>query len=214
MVIGAGIQACTFSLIEEESTIPRKNSYRSQNVVPIKPDKVSKDLVNEKIPFQSVMVIGSNGEALGIMNRKEALRRSEEEGLDLLVVAPKAVPPVCKILDYGKYHFEKQKKERQQSRSQRIAQRDAKEIKFGFNISDHDLETRANKTKKYLEDGLKVKVGVFLKGRQITKNDIYDALLNKFLDMIKDYGTAEKKPVQEGRMYSCLVLPLQKKEKE
>ncbi len=154
-----------------------------------------------------MMVIDPDGKQMGVMKRADALRLSEDMGLDLLVVASKANPPVCKILDYGKFHFEKQKKERQQIRTQKIAQRDAKEIRFKINISDHDLDTKATMAKKYLQKGLRVKVGIFLKGRQITKTDIIENLMNKFLDLLKEFGTMDKKPVQEGKIYSCLVLP-------
>ena len=106
------------------------------------------------------MVIDENGEKLGVMRRIEALRKSEELGLDLLVVAPKANPPVAKIIDYGKYRYEKGIKERELNRNKRIAEREPKSMSFTMMTSDHDLEFKANMCKKYLEKGLKVKLGI------------------------------------------------------
>lgn len=155
-------------------------------------------------------MIGPDGETIGVLRRNEALRRSEELGLDLFCVSPSAKPPVCKILDYGKYHFEKIKKDRLIARNQRAAAKDAKEIQFRMMTSDRDLEIKANMCKKYLEKGLRVKVGIYLRGRQITKTELIETMMNKFLDMLKDYGNVDKKPVQEGRTFTCMVLPIKK----
>ncbi len=193
-------------LQKEENTINNK-AFKS---LPVKPDKVSRDLVNERIPFQTVMVIGPDGVQLGVMKRNEALRVSEDMGLDLLVVSSKSTPPVCKILDYGKYHFEKQKKDRQLSRNQRLAARDAKEIKFKMSTGDHDIEYKIETCRKYLEKGMKVKLTICLRGREVTKSELIEAAMNKIIALLKDYGTIDKKPVQEGKTYSCLVNPIKK----
>ena len=150
------------------------------------------------------MVIDENGEKLGVMRRIEAL------GLDLLVVAPKANPPVAKIIDYGKYRYEKGIKERELNRNKRIAEREPKSMSFTMMTSDHDLEFKANMCKKYLEKGLKVKLGIYLRGRQITKTELIEASMQKFLDLLKDYGTVEKEASLEGKIYSCLVAPIKK----
>lgn len=156
------------------------------------------------------MVIDENGEKLGVMRRIEALRKSEELGLDLLVVAPKANPPVAKIIDYGKYRYEKGIKERELNRNKRIAEREPKSMSFTMMTSDHDLEFKANMCKKYLEKGLKVKLGIYLRGRQITKTELIEASMQKFLDLLKDYVTVEKEASLEGKIYSCLVAPIKK----
>lgn len=172
---------------------------------------MSRDLVNEQIPFPQVLVIGPNGEQLGIMKRYEALKKSEEYGLDLLCVSSAARPAVCKILDYGKYHFEQQKKERANERKKKVSSDPGKQVRFTPMTSDHDLEIKANMCKKFLEKGLKIKVSIFLRGRMKTKTEMVDGVMSRFLEMLKDYGAPEKKPVQDGKYYSCVINPVSKK---
>lgn len=150
------------------------------------------------------MVIDENGEKLGVMRRIEALRKSEELGLDLLVVAPKANPPVAKIIDYGKYRYEKGIKERELNRNKRIAEREPKSMSFTMMTSDHDLEFKANMCKKYLEKGLKVKLGIYLRGRQITKTELIEASMQKFLDSLKIMELLKKKLVLKEKFIAVL----------
>lgn len=176
---------------------------------PVKPNRVSKDLVNDAIPFQQVLVIDPHGVSLGILPRYKALAAAEQYGLDLYCVSPKARPAVCKIIDYGKYKFEQQKKERDAHRNQKNIT--LKEMRFTPMTSIHDLETKAGQCIKFLEKGMKLKVSVFMKGRMVTKIDAGEAVLNKFIDLLKDYGTVEKKPQLEGKYYFCFIAPLAKK---
>lgn len=173
---------------------------------------MSRDLVNEQIPFQQVLVIGPNGEQLGVMKRYEALKKSEEFGLDLFCVSSTARPAVCKILDYGKYHFEQMKRERQNERKKKVSSDPGKQIRFTPMTSERDLEIKANMAKKFLEKGLKIKVSIFLKGRMKTKTEMVEGVMNKFLEQLQGVGTVEKKPVQDGKYYSCVVNPTNKKQ--
>ena len=134
---------------------------------PVKPNRVSKDLVNETIPFQQVLVIDQNGESLGVLPRKQALALAEKAGLDLYCVSPNARPAVCKIVNFGKLKFDRQKKEREAHKNQSSVV--IKEMRFTPMTSTHDLETKANQCIKFLEKNMKIKVSVFMKGRMVTK---------------------------------------------
>ncbi|MBS6442051.1 MAG: translation initiation factor IF-3, partial [Coprobacillus sp.] len=129
---------------------------------PKKPDKGNGDLVNESIRFPEVLVIGPNGESLGVMNRYQALQKAGEFDLDLLCVAPQAKPPVCKIINYGKYRFEQQKKQREAKKNQNIIV--TKEIQLTPVIGQHDLETKVRAAIKFFKDGNKVKVVLRFRG--------------------------------------------------
>ena len=176
---------------------------------PVKPNRVSKDLVNETIPFQQVLVIDQNGESLGVLPRKQALALAEKAGLDLYCVSPNACPAVCKIVNFGKLKFDRQKKEREAHKNQSSVV--IKEMRFTPMTSTHDLETKANQCIKFLEKNMKIKVSVFMKGRMVTKVEAGEAILNKFIDLLKDYGFVEKKPMLEGKYYFCFISPLPKK---
>lgn len=155
------------------------------------------------------MVIDQNGEQLGVMSKNNALAAAEKAGLDLLCVAQNAKPPVCKILNYGKYCFEQQKKERLMKNNQKGNV--LKEIRFTPMTNEHDLVTKANQAKKLLEKGAKLKVSVFIKGRMTTKMDLAEETLNKFIELVKDVGFVEKKPQQEGKYYFCFISAYSKK---
>ena len=158
-----------------------------------KKDRYNGDLVNEKIRFPEVLVIGPDGESLGKMSRIDAYRKAESYELDLLCVAPQANPPVCKIINYGKYRFDAQKKAKEAKKNQKIIE--LKEIQLTPQIGQHDIETKVKAAIKFLEDGNKVKVGVRFKGRQMAHPEVGNETLNKFLEYVTDYATIEKKPV-------------------
>lgn len=175
----------------------------------MKPNRVSKDLVNERIPFPHVLVIDPNGVSLGTLPRAKALAEAERFGLDLYCVSPAAHPPVCKIINYGKFKFDQQKKDRDAQKNQHKVM--IKEMRFTPMTSLHDLETKANLCIKFLEKGYKLKVSVYMKGRMVTKVEAGEAVLNKFIELLKDYGFVEKKPQLEGKYYFCFISPISKK---
>ena len=168
-----------------------------------KKDRYNGDLVNEKIRFPEVLVIGPDGESLGKMSRIDAYRKAESYELDLLCVAPQANPPVCKIINYGKYRFDAQKKAKEAKKNQKIIE--LKEIQLTPQIGQHDIETKVKAAIKFLEDGNKVKVGVRFKGRQMAHPEVGNETLNKFLEYVTDYATIEKKPVLDGRWLTCVL---------
>lgn len=174
-----------------------------------KKDRYNGDLVNEKIRFPEVLVIGPDGESLGKMSRIDAYRKAESYELDLLCVAPQANPPVCKIINYGKYHFDAQKKAKEAKKNQKIIE--LKEIQLTPQIGQHDIETKVKAAIKFLEDGNKVKVGVRFKGRQMAHPEVGNETLNKFLEYVTDYATIEKKPVLDGRWLTCVLSSKVKK---
>ncbi len=167
---------------------------------------VKRPLVNEYIPyrFKNVRVIRPDGTS-SIVSRDEALREAEQLGLDLYCVSPDAFPPVCKILNFGKFQFEQKKKEKEIQKNHKDSE--LKEIRFTPLTSKHDLATKASQAAKFLDKGNKVKVSLFVKGRMITKMDTADQTLDYFLDLIKDHGFVEKKPTLEGKYYFCYVSP-------
>lgn len=181
------------------------NSYNPGN----KTNNKNNDLVNNRIPFKEVLVIDSNGENLGVLSRKEALIKAEEQDLDLYCVSPQAKPPVCKIIDYAKFRFDQQKMERSLQKNQKGNQ--LKEIKFTPMTADHDLEVKAKQATKFLEKGCKLKVSVFMKGRMQAKPELAYEVLNKFCDMIKDFGFIEKQPQIESKYCFCYVSANSKK---
>ena len=174
-----------------------------------KKDRYNGDLINEKIRFPEVLVIGPDGESLGKMSRIDAYRKAESYELDLLCVAPQANPPVCKIINYGKYRFDAQKKAKEAKKNQKIIE--LKEIQLTPQIGQHDIETKVKAAIKFLEDGNKVKVGVRFKGRQMAHPEVGNETLNKFLEYVTDYATIEKKPVLDGRWLTCVLSSKVKK---
>ena len=174
-----------------------------------KKDRYNGDLVNEKIRFPEVLVIGPDGESLGKMSRIDAYRKAESYELDLLCVAPQANPPVCKIINYGKYRFDAQKKAKEAKKNQKIIE--LKEIQLTPQIGQHDIETKVKAAIKFLEDGNKVKVGLRFKGRQMAHPEVGNETLNKFLEYVTDYATIEKKPVLDGRWLTCVLSSKVKK---
>ena len=172
-------------------------------------DRYNGDIVNERIRFPEVLVIGPDGESLGKMKRFDAIRKAEEYELDLLCVAPQANPPVCKIVNYGKYRFEAQKKAKEAKKNQKIIE--IKEIQLTPQIGQHDIDTKVKAAIKFLEDGNKVKVGVRFKGRQMSHPEVGEEALNKFLESVKDYCNIEKKPVLDGKWLTCVLSSKTKK---
>ena len=161
--------------------------------------------INEDIREREVRVVNENGEQLGIMPTVQALRLAEEKQLDLVNIAPAAKPPVCKLMDYGKYRFEQSKREKEIRKNQKIIE--TKEVRLSATIEDHDIDVRFRQAAKFLQDGCKVKVSIRFRGRQIAHSEIGTEVMQMFADRIKDYGTVEKKPALEGRSMTMLLAP-------
>jgi translation initiation factor IF-3 len=141
--------------------------------------------------------VGEKGEQLGVMPLEQAREVARKQSLDLVEVAATAVPPVCRLLDYGKYKYEQAKKEREAKRSQRVSL--LKEVRLRPKIGDHDFEAKARLAKKLLEGGDKVKVSVLFRGREITHPDIGLRLLNRMRESLKEVASSEKQPSMDGR---------------
>ena len=168
----------------------------------------NKELVNENVRFPEVLLIGPNGEQLGVMSSREAQFKANEYDLDLMCVAPNAKPPVCKIINYSKWRFEQQKKAKENKKKQHIIE--IKEVQLTPQIGQHDLETKAKAARKFLENGDKVKVGVRFRGRQMTHLDIGEETMNKFIACVEDISVVEKKPEMEGRWMNAVIAPKRK----
>lgn len=168
--------------------------------------KINKDLrINEKIRAREVRVIGSNGEQIGIMSPRDALKLAREQQLDLVEIAPAATPPVCRIMDYGKYRYEQSKREKDIRKKQKVVK--VKEINLSVKIGEHDLNVRLRNAESFLKDGDKVKATVRFKGREIVHNDLGRALLLNFAEKLKEYGVIEQMPKMEGRAMTMLLGP-------
>ena len=162
-------------------------------------------MINEEIRDREVRVVDQNGEQLGVMSSRDALALAEEHQLDLVKIAPQARPPVCKLMDYGKYRFEQSKKEREFRKNQKVIT--VKEVRLSATIEDHDVDVKFKNAVKFLKEGNKVKVTIRFRGRQITHSDIGRQVMNEFADRIKEYGTVDKAPQIEGRNMSMFISP-------
>lgn len=168
-------------------------------------------MYNEKIPFREVLVIDSNGNQLGVKSKREALEIAYRQNLDLLCVAPKAKPAVCKVLDYGKYHFEQQKKAKEAKRKQHVVE--LKSLRLSPVVDTHDFETKVRQAKKWIEQGMKVKIDMRFRGRMMTRQEVGRQIMNDFLEQLKEEAVVEKKPSMEGNTMSVVLAPVKKKEK-
>ena len=154
---------------------------------------------------RDVRVIDDEGQALGILSVRDALTLAQEKGLDLIEVAPTAQPPVCRIMDYGKYKYEQGKREREQHRKQK--QQEVKGIKMRPVTAEHDFQVRVRHTLEFLEDGDKVKVTIQFKAREITHPEIGRKLMEKMIEAVADRAVIEKPPSIEGKMLTMILSP-------
>ena len=153
--------------------------------------------INEQIRAKEVQLIGENGEKLGVLSLNDALDKAEEKKLDLVLVAPNGNPPVCKIMNYGKYKFEQAKKEKEAKKKQKVLE--VKEIRVTPNIEEHDFGFKSKNARKFIEDGAKVKITVRFRGREVNNVKLGEAVINKFIEELSDIASPEKKPLLEGR---------------
>lgn len=149
-------------------------------------------------------MIDQNGEQLGIMLTRAALELAEEKQLDLVKIAPTAKPPVCKIMDYGKYRFEMQKRQKEAKKNQRVTE--IHEIQLSVTIEEHDMGVKAKKAREFLTNGDRIKVSIRFRSRQIAHPEIGLQVMNSFFELVKDVAKIEKKPVVEGRNMTMILV--------
>lgn len=165
-------------------------------------------LINEQITDKEIRVISANGEQLGIMSAETALRMAYNDGLDLVMMSAQANPPVCKIMDFGKFRFEREKKEKEAKKKQQIVE--LKEIQLSCRIDTHDFETKLKHAQKFLSSGNKVKVVLRFKGREMAHVALGGEIMEKFREGCSEFGTVDKKPVLDGRLLTMIVTPIKK----
>lgn len=161
--------------------------------------------INEEIRAREVRVIGSEGEQLGIMSGREAQQLAYEKHLDLVEIAPAAKPPVCRIMDYGKYRYEQQKREKESRKKQKTF--DIKEVKLRPGIEEHDFNVKFKNAVRFLEDGDKVKVTIMFRGRELSHPELGEVLLNKMAGQLKEMAVVERQPKLEGKNMIMIVAP-------
>jgi len=167
---------------------------------------ISKEFqINEEIRDREVRLIDSQGNQLGIMSSKEAQKIADERQLDLVKISPNAKPPVCKIMDYGKFKFEQGKKEKEIKKNQKVI--NVKEIRMSARVEEHDMNVKAKNCAKFLQNDDKVKVSVRFRGREMAYTSIGKEILLKFAEKVSDFGVIEKQPKLEGRSMVMYLAP-------
>lgn len=161
--------------------------------------------INEQIRIREIRVVGDDGAQLGLMSPKEAMAIATERHLDLVEIAPTAKPPVCRIMDYGKYRYEQQKREKEAKKKQRVI--DVKEVKLRPGIEDHDFEVKLKNAIRFLQDGDKVKCTIMFRGREMSHPELGEVLLNRLAEELKDLAIVERKSKLEGRNMIMIVGP-------
>lgn len=162
-------------------------------------------MINEEIHDKEVRVISGGGEQLGIMSAAQALELAAKSNLDLVKISPQANPPVCKIMDYGKYRFEMAKREKENRKNQKVV--NIKEIKLSPSIDTHDFETKLKAAVKFLNGGDKVKVAVRFRGREVQHSKLGEDLLRRFQEGVGEAGAVEKKPKLDGKIMAMIISP-------
>ena len=176
-------------------------------------DSIDKRFIrtNERIRAREIRVIGDEGEQIGIMPPFEALKKAREQNLDLVEISPSAVPPVCRIMDYGKFLYQQEKKEREAKKHQKVIT--VKEVKFRINVDDHDYETKKNHVLRFLDEGDKVKATIFFRGREMTRTSLGRQILERLIKDVEPHSIVEFRPRQEGNTLHAILAP-KKTEKE
>ena len=163
-------------------------------------------LINDEIKAPEVRVIGPNNEQLGIMKLEDARAYAFNNNVDLVMIAANAQPPVCRAIDYGKFCFERDKREKEAKKKQVVVK--VKEVQLSCRIEKHDFETRVNHAKRFLSEGNRVKAVVRFKGREMTHMELGREVIEKFVEACQEFGAADKKPVLEGRFMSVILSPV------
>ena len=164
-------------------------------------------LINEQIKVPQVLVIGPNGEQVGVKSIDDAKTLASYAALDLVLISPNANPPVCKLMDYNKFRYEKQKKEKEALKKQKANMSELKEFRLSPVIDVGDFETKLRNATKYLEKGDRIKLTIRFKGRQMAHTELGMDVLNRFADRVKDYADIEQKPKLDGRTMTCVLVP-------
>lgn len=161
--------------------------------------------INEEINSSQIRVIAEDGEALGVMTTTEALEIADERGYDLVEIAPDADPPVCKLMDYGKFKYEKRRKEKEAKKKQHVIH--VKEVRFRPMIEEHDFQTKIKKAKKFLEAKNKLKITVMFRGREMTHLEYGDMLMDKIKAELEEISVISSNPSREGRFITAFFMP-------
>ena len=162
--------------------------------------------INDDIRVKEVRMLDENNGQLGIMNLNDAKAYAYERGLDLVLIAPTATPPVARAMDYGKYRYEADKKEKEAKKKQQVVE--VKEVQLSCRIDTHDFETKANRAIKFLQDGNKVRVSLRFKGREIAHQELGREMLERFQEAVSEFGTVDKKPVLDGKQLTMFIAPV------
>ena len=168
-------------------------------------------LINEQIKASNVLVIGPNGEQVGVKSIQDALTLSSYANLDLVLMNPNSNPPVCKVMDYNKFRYEKNKKEKEALKRQKANMSETKEFRLSSVIDVGDFETKLRNATKYLQKGDRIKLTIRFKGRQMAHAELGKEVLERFADRVKDYADVEQSPKMDGKTMTCVLAP--KKEK-
>ena len=166
---------------------------------------ISENLINEQITAPEVRLIGEEGEQLGIVSISEALAKADDAGVDLVLIAPTAQPPVCKIIDYGKFRYEAARKEKDAKKKQKVIE--VKEVRLSPNIDDNDLNTKISSARKFLEKGNKVKVTLRFRGREIARMNSSKYILDDIAEKLSDTAVVDKPSKAEGRSLVMFLSP-------
>lgn len=190
-----GWSYCSYTVAERFRFIIYLNVWRCTTI--------SNLMINEQIRDKEVRLIGPNGDQLGIMSAKEAMFKAQEAGLDLVKIAPNAKPPVCKIIDYGKYKYELARKEKEARKKQKTIE--IKEVRLSPNIDVNDMNTKANAARKFISKGDRVKVTLRFRGREMAHMHASKHVLDDFAELLSDVATVEKAPKVEGRSMTMFL---------
>ena len=168
-------------------------------------------LINDKIKASEVLVIGPNGEQVGVKPIEDALTLAQYAALDLVLISPNANPPVCKVMDYNKYRYEKQKKEKEALKKQKANRSELKEYRLSPVIDVGDFETKLKNATKYLQKGDRIKLTVRFKGRQMAHTELGKEVLERFASRVEEYADIDQKPKLDGRTMTCILVPKKNK---
>ena len=171
-------------------------------------ESISEQLINGQIQASEVRLVGADGEQLGIVGIKEAMSKAEEAGLDLVLIAPQAVPPVCKIIDFGKFRYEAARKDKEAKKKQKVIE--VKEVRLSPNIDTNDLNTKVGSARKFLEKGNKVKITLRFRGRELAHMNQSRYILDDIAEQLSDVASIDKPSKQEGRSLVMFLSPKKK----
>lgn len=204
-----GKDSCSYLTAIAYTTVGILKLRRAQKITEVFFIKKDQIQVNSQIRDKEVRLIDSDGTMIGIVSARDAQLKANEKDMDLVKISPNADPPVCKIMDYGKYLYELAKKEKEAKKRQTNIE--VKEIRLSAKIEEHDFSFKLKNASKFLADGNKVKVSIRFRGREVQFASKAYEVIDKFAELIKDYGKMEKKPVMEGKSMSVTFIPVKEK---